>query len=287
VADTKAIVTGSGWHRQGYRHELARALLLGGALVAFLFPLGWTALASLGVRPRGTAPPSLIWPPSLEHFGEVGIAEPHFWQELATSTLVSVAGTLLTIVVSLLAAYGLARSRFRGKAITTQGFLVLASLPVMAYAIPLGEVMRRLGLSDTYLGLILGVSAVTAPLAVYVLYGHLSGLSTEWEEAAWLDGAGLGRVLWNVVVPMIGPALAATAIVVFVLDWNLLLVPLVVAGAEIKTIPVALIDFFTFERELEWPTAAAALIISLVPLTVLVAVGHRLLDRFSLGPTRQ
>jgi multiple sugar transport system permease protein len=275
-------LNGSGWAAKQRSDNVV--LLL--ALVAFLTPLAWTALASLRVVPRGTYPPSLTWPPSLEHFGEVGVAEPHFWQELATSTGVSIAATVLTVVVALLAGYGLSRSRFRAKRFVVQSFLVLASLPVMAYAIPLSDVMRRLGLSDTYLGLVLGVSAVTAPLAVYVLHGHLDQLSTEWEEAAWLDGAGLARVLSSVVVPMIAPALAATAIIVFVLDWNLLLVPLVLAGVEVKTLPVAMVDFFTFERELEWPTAAAALVISLVPLAILVAVGHRLLDQFTLGSTR-
>ena len=83
---------------------------------------------------------------------------------------------------------------------------------------------------------------------------------------------------------MIAPAVAATAIIVFVLDWNMLLVPLVLAGVEIRTLPVAMVDFFTFERELDWPTAAAALIISLLPLTILVAFGHRLLDQFTLAP---
>jgi ABC-type glycerol-3-phosphate transport system permease component len=67
----------------------------------------------------------------------------------------------------------------------------------------------------------------------------------------------------------------------------MLLVPLVLAGVHIKTLPVAMIDFFTFERELDWSTAAAALIVSLVPLTLLVAVGYRLLDRFSLGATQR
>lgn len=279
-------MTGRGWQRRNRHEDLGRAIILTVALLLFLLPIAWTALASLGVRPRGSGPPSLIWPPSFDYFGEVGIAEPHFWQELATSTGVALAATLLTIVVSVLAAYGLARSGSRRRRLAAQGFLVLASLPVMAYAIPLGELMRRLALSDTYPGLIVGVSAVTAPLAVYVLYGTLSGLSTEWEDAARLDGASLGGILWHVVVPIAAPSLAATAIVVFVLDWNLLLVPLVLAGVQIKTIPVALIDFFTFERELDWPTAAAALIISLVPLTILVAAGHRLLDRFTIGTTR-
>ena len=269
------------------RRDPVRVVLLAVAMLVFLFPILWTALASIGVRPRGFGPPALTWPPTFEYFGEVGVAEPHFWQELATSTGVSAAATLLTMVVSLLAAFGLARSVFRSRRFAAQGFLVLASLPVMAYAIPLGELMRRLALSDTYPGLILGVAAVTAPLAVYVLYGTVSGQSAEYEDAARLDGAGLGRLLWNVVVPMIAPALAATAIVVFVLDWNMLLVPLVLAGVHIKTIPVAMIDFFTFERELDWPTAAAALIVSLVPLTLLVAVGYRFLDRFSLGATQR
>ena len=68
----------------------------------------------------------------------------------------------------------------------------------------------------------------------------------------------------------------------FVLDWNMLLVPLVLTGGEVKTVPVAMSDFFTFERELEWPTAAAALVVSLAPVALLVAAFHRLLEQFRL-----
>jgi len=277
-------VTGPRWAASRRRGNAVANGFLVIALAGFLIPVAWTAAASFGVVPRGTRPPAFTWPPSLGHFGEVGVAEPNFWQELATSTGVSLAATLLTVAIAVLGAYGIARSRFRGKRYVVQGLLVLASLPVMAYAIPLSDVIRKFGLADTYPGLVLGVSAVTAPLAVYVLHGHLSQLSTEWEEAAWIDGAGLAQVLASVVVPMIAPAVAATAIIVFVLDWNMLLVPLVLAGVEIRTLPVAMVDFFTFERELDWPTAAAALIISLLPLTILVAFGHRLLDQFTLAP---
>ena len=107
-----------------------------------------------------------------------------------------------------------------------------------------------------------------------------------WEEAAVLDGAGLFRVLWQVVLPLTVPSVVATAIVMFVLDWNLLLVPLVLTSGEIKTVPVAMMDFFTFERELDWPTAAAALLVSLVPLAILAGVFHRVLERFSLDSWR-
>ena len=142
---------------------------------------------------------------------------------------------------------------------------------------------RRVHLLDTLAGVVLSEAAVTAPLAVFVLYGAIAQLSVQWEEAAVLDGAGLLQVVGRVILPLLTPTVAATAVVLFVLDWNMLLVPLILTSGEIKTIPVAMSDFFTFERELDWPTAAAALIVSLGPVAVLVGLFHGVLDRFSLG----
>jgi multiple sugar transport system permease protein len=260
-----------------------RVILLLAALGAFLLPLVWTALASFGVLPdNSTRPPSWTGRPTLDHFIEIGVAEPSFWQEIATSTASALCAATLAVGVSFLGAYGLARSDYRRGRMLTQAFLVLASLPVMAYVIPLSDVMRRIHLVDTFAGVVLAEAAVTAPLAVFVLYGALAQLSPEWEEAAVLDGAGLGRVLGRVVLPLVAPSVAATAIVLFVIDWNMLLVPLVLTSGEVKTVPVAMSDFFTFERELDWPTAAAALMVSLAPLALLVAAFHGLLERFRL-----
>ena len=86
----------------------------------------------------------------------------------------------------------------------------------------------------------------------------------------------------QVVLPAGSPIVAATLIVLFVLDWNQLLIPLVLTGINVRTLPVILTDFFTLERELDWPTAAAALTISVVPLLLLVALLQRTLVRFSL-----
>lgn len=268
------------------RDAVIRILLLTTALVAFLLPLAWTVLASFGSLPdNSTRPPSWRGPITFDHFREIGVAEPSFWQELATSTAAAACASALAVLCSFLAAFGLARSRFAGKSLLTEGFLVLASLPAMAYVIPLSDLMRRAHLADTFAGIVLTEAAVMTPLAVYVLHGALRQLSTDWEEAAVLDGAGLLRVLGEVVLPLSAPAVAATAIVLFVLAWNLLLVPLVLTSGEIKTVPVAMMDFFTFERELDWPTAAAALVISLVPVAILGGVFNRVLERFSLDPT--
>jgi len=260
-----------------------RNILLAAALVAFLTPLAWTALASLGLQPdNNTHPPSWTGPLTLEHFLEIGVAEPTFMQELITSSLSAASAAVLAVAAAYLAAYGLARSASGAGRAVAQGFLVLASLPVMAYVIPLSDLMRRAHLLDSFAGVVLSEAAVTAPLAVFVLHGTIAQLPTEWEEAAVLDGAGMLAILGRVVLPLVAPSVAATAIVLFVIDWNMLLVPLVLTSGDIKTIPVAMSDFFTFERELEWPTAAAALVVSLAPVALLVSLFHGVLDRFSL-----
>lgn len=268
-----------------WRHRIPwiPALLLTGAVCAILLPLIWTLLASFGMIPDITArPPSWTWPPTLEHYNEVVVLVPGFASEFEHSLVLSGAATLLTILVALPAAYGLVRSRFRGKQHLIQSFLVLATLPVIAYIIPLSDIARRLHLQDTFAGLTLADAAVYAPLAVYVLSGYVAGVSLELEEAAWLEGASIPQILQHVVIPLTAPGLAAVAVLVFVLNWNMLLVPLVLS-LNLKTVPIAVIDFFTFERELEWPTAAAALMVSLVPVLALVSIAHRALERFALS----
>jgi len=261
----------------------ARIIAIAAVTGAFLLPLAWTGLAAVGVLPDdSTRPPSWTGPLTLDHIAEIGVAEPTFWQELATSTMAAILAACLAVAAALPAAFALARSPFRGGRTATQGFLVLASLPVMAYVIPLADLSGRVHLIDTFAGITLAEAAVTAPLAVFVLYGAVAQLSPEWEEAAVIDGAGLLRILVRIVLPLIVPSVAATLVVMFVLDWNMLLVPLVLTSGEVKTVPVALSDFFTFERELDWPTAAAALMVSLAPLAVLVGVFHRVLESFAL-----
>jgi multiple sugar transport system permease protein len=271
----------AGRHRGGW----ARSACLAVAILVVLVPLVWTTLAAIGIQPNNnTSPPSWIVSPTLDHLAEVSVVEPAFWQELATSIGVSAVAALLAAAISFPAAYGLARSGGRSGRRLTPALLVLASLPVMAYVLPLSDMLRRLGLLDTLLGITFSEAAATAPLAVYVFYGYLVGTSAEGEEAARLEGAGLSGLLRNVVLPAAAPIVAATVLVLFVLDWNQLLIPLVLTGINVRTLPVVLTDFFTLERELDWPTAAAALTISLVPLLIIVALFfHRFLERFSLA----
>lgn len=266
------------------RGRRVRTVILTAVVFFSVLPLGWTMLASVGIQPNNAStPPTWRVAPTLEAYREIGTAERGFWGELAASAATSAASTLVTIAIAFLAAYAFVHSNMRRKGLLMQSFLVLASLPVMAYAIPLEGTVRALGLYDTFAGVVLAQAAIFAPLAVYVLYGYLSEASFDFEEAARLDGASPWRTLSRVVLPMNAPGVAATAIVIFVLSWNSFLAPLVVTTHHVRTIPLAMSDFFTVDRELEWPSAAAALMVSLFPLAAVVAFSHRIIRRFLLG----
>lgn len=252
------------------------------SLTLSLLPIVWTLLASVELLPdNSVSPPHWSVPASLERYLEVGVAEHRFGLELFTGTVLALVVTLLATAVAFCAAFALARSRFKGRRVLVQSFLILASLPVISYLMPLRDWMARLHLYGSFVATALAEAALFAPLAAFVLYGYLNRASSEPEEAAYLEGATVSQILGRIVLPMAVPGMAATAILVFVLSWNQVLLPLILT-TPIHTIPVAMLDFFTFERELEWPTAAAALIVSLLPVLLAVGLAQGWLERFSL-----
>jgi multiple sugar transport system permease protein len=277
-----------GWRAQRRRQAWGRGALLVACILGLAAPIAWTILASFEIKPEGRPwPPGWTQPPSADSYVEVMTRIPGFPRVFGTSMLLATNATVLTVGTAFLAAYSLARWRFRGQRFVVQAFLVLASLPAMAYVIPLRDLARQIHLYDTFVGVTLASAAVYAPLAVYVLFGYLIQVPRALEEVARLEGAKVPQVIWSVVIPAAAPGLAATAVLVFVLDWNLFLVPTALTLNHVRTIPVALSDFYTYERELEWSNAAAALTVSLLPVAALAAFAHRLLERFSLSPTSE
>ncbi|MBI1277614.1 MAG: ABC transporter permease subunit [Anaerolineaceae bacterium] len=266
------------------RHiHLGRTTFLAILLLVSLLPILWTTLISLNVQPDNSqSPPIWSWPPSLQNYIEVHDMQTYFWQELATSLVISGTVTILTGCVSLLAAYALANTAFRGRNLLIHSFLILASLPAISYAIPLGLSLRQWHLFDTAGGVILAESAGLAPLAVFILIGFVSQVPRDLESEARLNGAELQQILRYVVLPAVAPGLLATCALIFVLSWNQYVVPLVLSGTHIRVIPVMLRDFFALERDFEWPAAAAVILISLLPVGSFVAAVHRILEHFSL-----
>lgn len=215
------------------------ALLYALVLLVFAGPF-WAFLmtAFSGVT---IAPGKLLWwpeHPSLENFRYAWV-EAKVWRYLLNSTVVVIAGTALQLSVSALAAYALARKRFRGLALVS--FLILSTmmLPDEVIAIPLFLVLGQLNLQDHYLGMILPVAGWG--FSIFMLSEFMRAVPADLEEAARVDGANDWQIFWMVVLPLCRPALASAAVFGFIMIWDQYLLPLLVTNDEsLYTLPVAL-----------------------------------------------
>jgi len=262
--------------------SLIRLIGLGLVVVVCLLPLLWTLLAAFGIEPVGKGWQGEF---SLKYFGEVGTFDPAFSEGFSYSLFVSLIATFITLGCALPAAYKLAQINRRWIAGILMPFLlVLAVMPVIGYGLPLSDLSRQTGLYGNFGGLVLAYAGIQLPLAIWVLRGYLSKIPPALEEAARLEGATWTTVLWRVVFPLVSGGVVATGLLVFVLNWNLFLLPSLLTEHSPQVLPIVMRDFFAFERELEWPTAAAALLASLAPPFILVLVGQNSLDKFSLIP---
>ncbi len=267
------------WRTRG--RAAGRVLVLAAGLIVCLLPLVWTILAALGLEPDGRG-----WRGSLTLDNILGVTtfEPEFGAEFAYTVAVTVTATLLTIALGFPAAYRLARANLAWVDRLMPALLVLAISPIIAYALPLAAMIRQIGLYGTFPGLVLTFTGAQLPLAVWLLRGYVVRVPPLLDEAARLDGASWWRVVVGVILPVAAGGVIATAVLVFVLDWNLFLLPTLLSEGSPHLLTVTMRDFFAFERELEWPTVAAALVVSLAPAFLLVFASQRALEGLVLVP---
>lgn len=181
-----------------------------------LLPQEWTGAAFAKVLAVGNMP---IW--------------------VFNSALVALAVTVLTVLISIMAAYAFSQLRFRGRQLLFWLAMLAFMLPFEALLIPLFRLMHQFGLIDTYAGLIL--PQIVSPVVIYVFKQFFDAIPADFREAATLDGATPARVLWHVYLPLSGNIVWAMAIVVFIGAWNNFLWPfIVVASSEMMTIPLGL-----------------------------------------------
>ncbi|EWM16745.1 carbohydrate ABC transporter permease [Kutzneria sp. 744] len=208
--------------------------------VIWLAPLAWALDTALKPESETTRIPVswFVSGMSLDAFGRV-FADGQVLAWLGNSLLVGVAVTVLTVAVTSLAAYGLSRTRFRGRSLVLALLVAGIMVPPQVLIVPLFAEIVGLGLADTYWALVL--PQVVLPAMVYVLKRFFDGVPRELEEAAVIDGAGRLRVYWSLMLPLARPALAAVAIFTFVTTWNNFLWPFVaVSDPHLMTFPVGL-----------------------------------------------
>jgi len=257
------------------RSDLLRWLVLG----AFLLPIVWAVLGSLDITPDGRG--GWVVAPTLDHYREVLTGSLGLTEATIQGLLVAGAAATLAVGAGLLGAVGLRGVRSAWASRAPAVLLVLSLIPPIAYGPPLVDETRALGLFDSPVGLTVVEAGLGLPFALWVLASYLSSVPREIDEAGALDGCGaLGHLRW-IVLPMVWPALVATLVVLFVLCWNLFEIPSLLAFASIQTVQIVLSSFVSYEKEMEWPTAAASLVVGMLPAFFAVALGQRLLRSFS------
>jgi multiple sugar transport system permease protein len=250
---------------------VARYAVLIFTVVLSIFPLVWLVLTSLRTSDELFAVPVQLFPSTVTFDQYVTVFTEYEMADYVTnSVVVSLATVALVTVLALPCAYVLARFRLPGIKVVITVLLIMRMIPVIALAIPLFAVFSGIGLLDTVLGLVLTHAASKLPVAIWLLMAFIQDLPKEIEESAEIDGAGVIRKLVLVVAPLIGPGLAASAVLTFLFTWNDLLIALTLTSSEAaQTLPVGLTNFVT-QFGIDWGPMSAAGVLMVVPTLLFV-----------------
>ncbi|WP_232830437.1 carbohydrate ABC transporter permease [Oceanicella sp. SM1341] len=217
------------------------------------------------------------WPTfNMENYVSIFTEQP-FGRNILNSVIVAFAVVAISLTLGVLASYALARVSFRGRGLLLVTILAVSMFPQVAVLSGMFEMIRVLGMFNSLPGLILANMVLTLPFTVWVLTTFMTELPKELEEAAFVDGATPLQVVRRVFLPLMGPAMAATGLLAFIVAWNEFLFALTFTlSNEMRTVPVAiaLITGAT-QYELPWGNIMAASVIVTVPLIVLVLIFQR------------
>jgi raffinose/stachyose/melibiose transport system permease protein len=244
-------------------------VVLLGALAVSLAPGLYMVSLSLMDNPQLFAGRLVPWPLHPETYPQAWVAS-NIGQLYWNSIYISSASTVVTLVVSALAGYGLGRLAFPGHGLVYALVLVGLTIPLQIALIPLFINLRTLGLLNTPFALIGPYTAFGLAFGTYVMKGFFEGLPRELEEAARLDGAGEFRIFAQVMLPLTRPALATVAIFVFLQNWNEFLFALTfITEGSRRTLPTGIYALLSSEFYGNYPILAASLVLFSVPVLVL------------------
>jgi multiple sugar transport system permease protein len=251
--------------------------IAGAAVIGYsLLPVAW--IVSLSLKRGDDLLGGGFWPPAatLESYRTV-LASPLFTRALRNSVGISAIVTALSIGLAAPAAWAIARLEFPGRRVVLATALAIAAFPVVAIVGPLFDLWRKIGLYDTWAGLVLPELSFSLPLAIWVLTAFFRELPGEVEEAAAVDGASGWRIFRAVTLPLAAPGVFTAAILTFLAAWNDFVLGISLTSTDrARPVPAAL-AFFGGASEFQHPAAAiaAAAVIVTVPVILLVLLFQR------------
>ena len=277
-APRQALQRGPTWRSRG-RSILKHALLIL-ASVVMIYPVLWMVVSSL--RPTDVifrTPGLWLNDVYLDNYTEgwYALESPFGWYIINSAIVVlgAIAGNLLSCT---LAAYAFARLKFRLRTVWFSIMLLTIMLPIHVVVVPQYIIFNNLGFVNTFVPLILPKFLATDAFFVFLMVQFIRGIPRELDEAALIDGCGHWRIFSRVMLPLMGPAIATTAIFTFIWTWSDFFTPLIyLTDPFAYTVPVALRSFLDATAGSNWGAMFAMSVVTLIPLFLVFLFGQRFL----------
>ena len=185
------------------------------------------------------------------------------------SLIVASVNTAICLIVGSMAAFSLARYKFKGSRNIAFWILSIRMMPPVAAIIPIYILMKKLQLLDTPWCLIITYFTMNLPFVVWMMKGFFEEIPREIEESALIDGCSDFGIFIRIALPLAAPGLAATAILVFIFSWNEFIFALILTGTKAVTLPVGIIGFMK-ETGINWGYMTAGGVLALIPAIIFV-----------------
>ena len=255
-----------------------------------LAPFLWQVITSLKPPNEVISIPPTYWPSKITVAGYFKIFQTRpFARYILNSVVVSSGTTILCSLVGAMAAYAFSRLKLPGGRWGVRFVLLVALFPPTLLVVPLYKMIQALGLINNPLALILPYTALNLPFAVWVLIAFFRQVPLEVEEAAQIDGFSRWQTLWRIIFPLSAPAIATTAILVFIFSWNEFLLALTFMTADAaRTVPVgiAMLSGVTM-YEVPWDQISAAVVLTTLPVVLMVlAFQKRIVEGLTAGAVK-
>lgn len=211
-----------------------------------LIPIYWTINTSLQTEAQAGSKPAHYVPPTptLNNYGALLGGSSGVAGQIRESALNIVieccAATIVTVVLSTLAAYAFARMTFRGRNVLFYAALATMAFPAYTTLIPLYRIMSAFSLVNTYAGIVLVYVSGFLPLATWIMYNYMTSLPQAIEEAGLVDGASRMQIFRHIMLPLTMPGIISTAIITFLFSWTQFLFPLVLS-TDLSTEPLTVV----------------------------------------------
>ncbi|MDR1898771.1 MAG: carbohydrate ABC transporter permease [Treponema sp.] len=266
--------------------NILRYLVLTIWLVFAVFPLFWMFICSLKSDAEVVST-VFNFTPTISNYAIVLFRpDSNYIKAFLQNFVVSGGAILVTIIAGVPAAYAFARYDFKNKETWAFQILSFKFAPEILVILPIFMIFQRLGLYDTYFGLIWVYQLITMPLLIWVVRGYFEDISVEVEQAAQLDGYTWYEVFFRILLPLIKPGLVAASLLAFIFAWNSFTFPLILSGVRVQTITITSLRFLASDSVHYGQVAVAAIIAVLPEIVICLFIQKHLVRGLSFGAVK-